>query len=192
MKEEVKTKKKGIKIKTVIEICTSVCLILMFVVLSVSFISRLTGKNNGIFGFHINIIVTDSMEPEIKVGDIIVSRSYKGQDLEKGDVVTYVAKSGEKAGELITHKIVDISGSGDDMKVTTRGVNPNVTSNDAPIRADEIVSVMVYKTVLLKYVYKVLTHPAGFLFFVILPLVATIIGELVSVIKQYKKNVTEQ
>ncbi len=181
-----KKDKTAARLKKTLGIISTVILIAMFLVLCTAFISRISGKGNGVFGFHVNVIVTGSMEPDIKVGDIILSRSYHGQRLEVGDVVTFVSPSGEMKGKLITHEIVSIEDNGGELVITTKG-KASLTE-DEPIGEKDIVSVMVYKTVVIKYLYKVIRHPVGFVLLIVLPLVGALAGEIYSVIKQLKSK----
>ncbi len=174
-------------VKKVLNVISAILMAVLVTVLCVTVFSRITGKDVGLFGFRINVVVTDSMEPQIMVGDIIVSRDYHGQKISTGDVVTYIAPSGEMKGQLITHKVISVNGSGDELEVITQGVKEGATPDPA-IGKDDIVSVMLYKTVVFKYIYKILMHPVGFVICIIIPLCATFISELVSLIKQLKKG----
>ncbi len=172
-------------LKKIGNVLSCVIIALLFAILCIAFISKLNGGRNGVLGWHINVIASGSMDPKLKVDDIIISRSYKDQKLEKGDIVTYIAKTGEKAGQFITHEIIHIDDSGDELVVITKGIAaPNA---DAPISGSDIVSVMVYKTHVVQYIYKIITNPIGFMFFVILPLLATIGSEIYNLIKELKK-----
>ncbi len=177
-------------IKKIFSIVSTVILVAVFVLLCVVFLARIFGDpSDGVMGFHVNVIATGSMEPEIKVGDIIISRSYHGQKLFRGDVITYVSPQGEMKGKLITHEIYDIDDSGDELVIITKGIASD--KPDAPIGEEDIVSVMLYNTKLIKYIYKIITTPVGFAIFILLPLVASIVTEAVVLIKQAKKKKNE-
>ncbi len=182
--------KKALKtVKKIASVFSSVLLVCVVVILCAVLVMRFTGNKNGIFGIHINVIATGSMEPQLKVGDIIISKSYSDQKLEVGDVVSFVSKSGEVAGQLITHQIINIENGTDGLTVTTKGTASQLA--DDPIKDSEIVSVMLYNSKLIGFIYGVVTHPIGFVAVVIVPLVLTVAGEAASIYKQYKNNKKE-
>ena len=142
------------------------------------------------FGYNIFVITTGSMEPEIKVGDVIVSRVFDGGEINEGDVVTYVGSSGEVAGKLITHEVISISGEGNGRILTTKGVANSVA--DPPVSVRDVRAVFVYKTVLVGPIYRVISNVWGFIFLVALPMVAMIAGEVVNLVKEWKNQKEEQ
>ncbi len=180
--------KKALKIiKNILIIAlTAVLVVTLFVVA----FSRIKGEAPSLFGLRLYVITTGSMEPEIKVGDIVIGKNFTpGDTLNIGDVITFVGQSGEMQGKFVTHKIIDISGEGNSRTVTTQGVANNVA--DAPFSEQHIQSIVVHKTVVLPFVYKVITNPVGFVALVILPLVAMIVSEVVSIVKQVKQGSTD-
>lgn len=56
-----------------------------------------------IFGYKAYIITTDSMKPALKTGDVIIVDPVKEYKLMVGDIITI-----KKAGEIVTHRIVEI------------------------------------------------------------------------------------
>ena len=83
-------------------------------------------------GMQIFRVSSGSMEPTIKVNNLIVSK--KQDEYHEGDIVTY-----KKDKEYITHRIVNISGD----EVTTRGDANN--TNDKPFSKSDIVGKYVYR-----------------------------------------------
>lgn len=51
-------------------------------------------------------IASESMVPDYKVGDIIISKKVDTNNLNVGDDITYVGEKGELKGLVITHRIV--------------------------------------------------------------------------------------
>ncbi len=181
-----KSKKVYRVIKKILNIASVTLLVFVFAVLCIALVMRFTGNKGGIFGIHINVIATGSMEPEIKVGDVIISKSYSGQELKVGDVVSYVSKSGEIAGNLITHQIIAIEEDANGLVITTKGTAS--ATADAPIKDSEIVSVMLFNSKLIGFIYGIITHPVGFIAIVVVPLIWTVVGEARSIYKEFKSK----
>lgn len=180
------------KTNKVVKKITSVlcgCLVVLEIVI-IAFIvfSKMSGGVPSIFGYNMYVVASPSMSPEIEVGDIVISKTYDGESLEVGNVVQFVSKSGESAGKIITHKIIWIGGENND-EIITKGVAN--TEPDAPIKRDEVISVVKYKTVVIDKIYRVISSPWGFVLFVTLPLAAMIVWEIVSLSKDIKKEIKE-
>ncbi len=84
-----------------------------------------------VFGYSMGIIMSGSMEPELRVDDLVVSRATEGYGV--GDVITF--RSGRT---LTTHRIVGEDGEG----FITRG-DANNTEDRERVRLDAIVGEVV-------------------------------------------------
>lgn len=165
------------------------CLIaLEILVISVIVVSKMSGKVPSVFGYNMYVVASPSMTPELEIGDIVISKTYDGGELAVGDVVQFVSKSGESQGKIITHKIIWIGGENDD-EIITKGV-ANVQA-DAPINRSDVMSVVKYKTVVIDKIYGLLSSTWGFVFLVMIPLVAMIALEIISLSKNIKKEIKE-
>ena len=142
-------------------------------------VMKTSGGEPNFFGYRMYVIVSKSMEPEIKVGDVIISKEYKGQELKVGDVVTYLGKEGDLKGRIVTHKVVEVST--DQTRIVTKGVANQIA--DPEITPTDIRAVMVKKTVVIGAIYSVITTTWGFISLVILPMVIMIGSEIVHLIR---------
>lgn len=82
----------------------------------VSFFSAPEGK--GLFGLKGYVVISGSMEPSISPGDFILTRSGPFEEIEVGDIITFV---GDK--DIVTHRVEAITSEG----LTTKG-----DANDKP------------------------------------------------------------
>lgn len=80
------------------------------------------------------IVLTDSMYPDIKSGDLIIVGRADAKNLAVGDVIAFYAKEGDYE-EVWTHKIIAIHENGDKLEFETQGVN-NPTP-DSTYRSEE-------------------------------------------------------
>lgn len=118
-------KKRKEKAKTLNKIFNVVLIIFIYniVVLAVFGISKM--NNTDIFGYKAYIIITNSMEPNIKIGDVVITKKVEQNELTKGDVITF--KRGE---EVITHRITKIDQKEEGNEYTTRGDNNNIEDKE--------------------------------------------------------------
>ena len=143
---------------------------------------RLSGGVPSVLGYNLFVIVSPSMEPEICVDDIILSKVYDGGEIHVDDVVTYYGTKGDLAGKMVTHKVVYVSE--DSETIITRGVANS--DNDPAISKSDVQSVMVYKTFLVGKIYKLISSTWGFILFVLIPMMALIVSEIVNLVKDVR------
>lgn len=97
-----------------------IILIYNLVLVGISFISK--HDFNGFFGYKAYNITTNSMEPNINIGDIIIVKNVKKEDsLKTGDIISF-----RKNGEIITHRIIDIIETNGEKRYITKGDNNNI------------------------------------------------------------------
>lgn len=160
--------------------------LIIFEVLIIIFlvVSKIQGDPPTLFGHQMYFIRTGSMSPYLEPGDVIISKKYDGGDLvagENGDVVTYYGNVNGNI-EMITHRVVEIDG---DMLVTKGDFN---NTEDYPITKDDVEAVMVHKTVIIDKIYKIISTTWGFWIFIFTPIALLIISEIVSLVKELKRE----
>ena len=160
-------------------------IVLEVVIIIFLVVSRVHGTPPTLFGYQMYFIRTGSMSPYLEPGDVIISKKYDGGELkagrDDGDVVTYWGEVRGKT-DLITHRVIDVY----EDTVITQGDDNNL--KDSPITKDEIEAVMVYKTVIIDKIYMVISTAWGFWLFVFAPIAALIVSEIVSLVKELKKE----
>lgn len=177
------------QIKNILKKLVSALVVLIIVVelliIGVVIYFRTTGGVPTVFGYNFYVIISPSMEPEICVGDVIISKQYEGQPLQADQVITYLGKEGSLKNKIITHKIISVKETETGLEIITKGVANN--SPDPAITEDDVISVMVAKTLLISFVYSLVSSPIGFIALIIIPLGALIVLEVVqlrSVVKE--------
>lgn len=116
--------------------CFSILIyIIISIILICLLINRLTNKE--IFGYEAFIITSESMEPKIKTGDIVVIKHVLENDIKQGDIITF-----EKNNEYITHRVVKIEDIENKKRYTTKGDN-NKVNDSGKIEYSQIKGVKV-------------------------------------------------
>ncbi|MCM3717670.1 signal peptidase I [Fictibacillus phosphorivorans] len=109
-------------------------------------ISRASGGEPQVMGYQLKTVLSGSMEPGIETGSIIAIKP--GGDMtrfKKGDVITFKA-SEEK---LITHRVQEVKGTGENTQYITKGDNNDAADLD-PVLAANVVG--EYKGFTIPYV----------------------------------------
>ncbi len=113
---------------------TLLALVLIFNLLSIGS-KYFTGDTYAdVFGISTAVVISGSMEPTISVNDMVVIQE-KDNYAEK-DVISYISKN----GNLITHRIVDVTDEG----FITRGDANDTIDVEVPISEDKVVGKVVY------------------------------------------------
>lgn len=124
-----KRKEKEKIVKRIIEI---IAIILIYNIILI-IISSINGKDFSILGYKAYIVNTNSMEPTIEVGDIVIIKKVKAEKLNQGDVITFTQE-----GEVITHRITKIETEEKSTQYVTKGDNNN-TEDTLKIKYEDII-----------------------------------------------------
>lgn len=76
-------------------------------------------------GIKTYVIISGSMEPNINIGDIVITKKLDESELSVGDVISY-----RKGQNVITHRIVRINVEGGEWSVVTKGDNNNTDDDE--------------------------------------------------------------
>ena len=92
-------------------------------------------------GYSVLIVNSGSMEPQLKIGDIILIKECK--EYESGDIITYNVNN----SYLVTHRIVEKEGN----YVITKGDSNN--TKDEKVNKNNIEGKVIFNSKLLKLIY---------------------------------------
>lgn len=171
-KTDNKGKKDRFKVLRIIKnVILGTLIAFLTLVLITSFIAKVNGNSPSIFGLSLYRVSSGSMEPELKVSDVILAQSCDGGEVKDGDIVTYLATSGELSGKLITHRVIKepYQENGDTYIVTKGDANEK---SDDPVKTSQIQGKMLFKIGVLKYLFDFFVTPWGLLAIIALVILA--------------------
>ena len=67
------------------------------------------------------VVTTGSMEPTIKVGDLIYVKGVAPSDIQVGDIITFKPPSSYIQGTLITHRVTEVTYDSNEVYYKTKG-----------------------------------------------------------------------
>lgn len=182
-----KSKQKKVKhyIKTVMFLFVVIALVL-YIMLEV-FLPHQTVK---VFGFKPYVVITGSMEPVIKVNDVVVVTRTNPQQLEIGDIITFAVDLNQDGNrEVVTHYLYDVTknSSGDTVyRTQAHFENPDDASPDPWLVSEEdILGAYAFKIPQLGLLIQFLQSPLGIMTMVVNFLV---IGGIIAILKLEKSN----
>ena len=139
--------------------------------------------------FGLYTIISPSMEPAVKVYDVVVDLNVFNQDdIKKGDVITFISNSNVSKGLTVTHRVVDIITNADGSKAY-------ITKGDNNLKADQ--STVSYKDVLGKVLFKIpqlgrvqflIADKFGWILVILLPALGVIIYDFIKLFRLLSFN----
>lgn len=168
------------------KIIKGITTILVVLIVLTIFLQRFSNNKLTLGGFSIYTVVTESMVPKYKVGDMLLSRRTDPDTLKVGDDVTYLGSEGDFSGKIVTHQIIQIEGEGVNKVFHTKGIANMI--EDPPITGTQIYGKVITKLTILSLITKVIGNIYGMFFCVIVPVVILIFSVIVDVANDKKKS----
>ena len=97
--------------------------VIVLLVIYMGYMKYVKHENNiSILGFRQYIVATGSMEPKYNVGDLIIIRESPEEEIKIGDIINYISENGT---DTITHRVTDIIEKDGQTYYQTKGDNNN-------------------------------------------------------------------
>ncbi|MDO5557364.1 MAG: signal peptidase I [Clostridia bacterium] len=125
-------------------------------------------------GYKPFIVLSGSMEPTIKVGDVVVVKKYDDySNLKQGDVVAF-----KEEKSVVTHRIVAINDEDGQRHYTTKGDSNNIDDNFS-VTPDKIEGKYVLRIGKLGNLAMYIQTPVGGALFISIPFIIFILYDIV-------------
>ena len=132
------------------------------------------------FNYGLIIIRSGSMEPTIKTGSIVFTKSEN--HYKKGDIITFNSEN----HSLVTHRIVESNND----KYTTKGDNNN-TTDDFVVPRRAVKGKMLFTVPYVGYLLSFLHSRLGIILLIVIVAGYIIGGEVIKIWRELKKRKTE-
>lgn len=172
--------------KKIINVISIVFLVFLVLFVIFTLTSRIMGNTPSVFGYYIFRVSSDSMEPTLKVGDVILVRAVDAGDIHKDDIITYKSKDGSMYGREVTHRVVtEPEEKNGTYHYQTQG-DASGAPLDKPITYDQVQGKYIRTLTLIGKIYGFISTPVGIAVFI--GLIVVLFGyELISLMVSYKK-----
>ena len=171
-------------IKKILNILKIIILILLILFALFTVYQKVFPNNPSAFGFRTYSIITKSMEPVLKKGDVILVQERNTSSYKVGDIITFKGTSGDLKGKIVTHEIVGIKLENGKNIFYTKGIQ-NI-SEDPAVYEDEILGKYIYKFKLFSLIERIMDTKIGFILIIIIPLGYIYFYEIRDIIKDIK------
>lgn len=182
-------KKKAKKIISIIVSCLIACLFILTLYVIIS--SIVAAKNNtmsSVFGYTYSIVPTESMEPEIHVGDSVIGKKVKYNSLKVGDDVIYY---NDEVNIFVVHRIIRYE---EGLGFKTQGVN-NPVEDELWVTKDNYQAKVIWHGDILNLGTFFLNHRGLIFIFLILALlliIGNVFVEMINASRELKAQEAAQ
>lgn len=186
--------KKLLNIIKNIAVCCVVIVAVSMMIFTVVSVNTFDRNDRSIFGYKLYIVNSDSMsKTDFDAGDLIFVKNISNPDeLNEGDIITYISQDTESFGETVTHKIRRAT-------VDTEGNKGFVTYGTTTDVDDAII--VTYPFIMGKYkshiprvgtFFNFLKTPQGYIVCIFVPFALLIIYQGINCIILFRRYKTEQ
>ena len=138
-----------------------------------------------LLGAKVLVVLSQSMEPTIPMGAIVVSRPVSASEVKVGDAITFSSPGG--GSDLITHRVVEIVGSGIAVSFRTQGDATEEPDLEL-VQPFQLVGRVLFSVPYLGYGAHFTRTPLGFILLLGLPAALLVGGEVWSMIRAARKK----
>lgn len=165
----------GKVLTALIIVCSIVAIVIVFQIV------KFPDKIPNFCGYKVLQVASGSMESVFGIGDVILIKEAKKEEINKGDIITF------KKQEIITHRIIEMSKSNDTIYYTTKGDSNNV-KDDEKVKYEEIEGKYITKFVNVGHLISFLNTTEGFIVLVSLPIIVIIFTIFLELRNKDKKS----
>ena len=135
--------------------------------------------------FNAYVVLSGSMLPEIKIKDIVVTKKIAAEELEIGDIITFIAPDSRYGGISITHRILDkyYDESLGTYTYRTKGDNNN-TADSSLVPNDNVLGKVILKIPKLGYLQDLLSSKGGLIIVVLIPCLTILSYDIMKLLKK--------
>ena len=135
-------------------------------------------------GWRVDAVLSGSMEPEVKVGSLVVTHSVDAEEIEVGDIITFYPSTAEE--KMVTHRVIGI-GHSSSLYFETKG-DANETPDPSTVPARNLVGKVSLHVPYWGYFTEFLKTPLGFLLAVVIPGSIIIVVYIISIWQAIARN----
>lgn len=154
------------------------------VVLVIAFVlivclQRFSNNRISFFDYRMFTVISGSMEPKYKIGDVLVAKEVAPNKVKVGDTISYLGKEGQFKDKVITHEVVEIAKDNDGKIIFhTKGLANLV--EDPIVSESQLYGVVIHRMFLLSAIYKIVGTTLGMFIFIIIPIFYIIGSEIIT------------
>jgi signal peptidase len=123
-------------------------------------------------------ILTGSMKPTFKPGDLIIVKDVLAENIKEGDIITYKLSN----DLLATHRVCKVKNENSRLSFITKG-DANNSADENEVLPDKLLGKYVFKIRNGGFIARLLRTKMGFIITVCIPIIMIIITEIKNLYK---------
>lgn len=156
------------------------------IVVSIIFVQRITNNKLNLGGYGMYTVVTESMVPKYKVGDIVFSKKVAYDQLKVKDDVVYLGKEGSFNDKIVTHQIIGKEVIDGRKALHTKGIAND--TEDPIVYEEQILNKVLFKCNVLSFVSGIVNNPYGFYFVIFIPFAILLVMDVIDIVEEKKEK----
>jgi len=179
------------KILSVIGVVLCIILIPILIINITLIIKSATNKDEvpSISGYLPMIVLTDSMYPEIKSGDLIICHTIDAEAVRENDVIAFFDPAGN-GSSVVTHRVAEIVNKDGTLSFRTKGDNNNTEDKDL-VPAENLVGIYKTRIAGAGNIAMFMQTTTGLIVCVVLPIILLVGYDIIRRRMYEKKNKTD-
>ena len=135
--------------------------------------------------FNAYVVLSGSMVPNIMIKDVVVTKKIPEEELEVGDIITFISPDQRFGGISVTHRIIDkiYDDEAGVYKYRTQGDANNV-ADSVPVPNANILGKVILKIPKLGYIQDILSSKGGLIILVLLPCLLILSYDIMKILKR--------
>ncbi|GAB7019852.1 signal peptidase I [Halostagnicola bangensis] len=128
------------------------------------------------------VVLSDSMNPTIDAGDVVIVQERDPSSIEEGDVLTFDAADPDEfdaadGTSIVTHRVVDIEQADDGLEFVTQGDANNAPDSSA-VDEEQVIGTVAFSIPSIGRVVSFAGTRTGLALFVVVPCALLVVNEL--------------
>ena len=182
------------RFKSILSRLLTVIIIFLVAICLILFFKIVTNSDVSIGGIRFYYVATESMYPTIKPNAMMVVKETDPENLEVGDIISFVSRDPAIYGMVNTHRIYEITEDNGELAFVTMG-DHNPTPDSLLVYPDEIKGKVIFYTPPMKGVTEFLSFAGtrmGFFIVILMPLMLVAGMFFASFIKEFQESLRRE
>ncbi len=176
-------------LKIMFKVLKAIAMVIVICLLLVIVVQKVSSNNVNLGGYGVYTVVTGSMEPTLKVKDMILSKKVEPDSLNIDDIIVYNGTEGSFSGKIVTHRIIKKEERNNVLYFVTKGDANQI--EDKEITSNQIIGKYVTKLNILSFISHIINNTFGFFFVIFVPFIIFAFCEVISVKNEIDKEKSE-
>lgn len=142
---------------------------------------RFSNNRMSFFNYRMFTVISGSMEPKYNIGDVLISKNVDPSTIRVGDPISYIGTKGDLRDKVITHEVTEVKKDENGKYVFRAKGIKNIVEDPEDVLEEQLLGVVVYRSIILSFLYRIISTSVGFYILIIIPLMYIIGYEIINV-----------